>query len=194
MSVQGGAFWAFTLATYPREGVKEAVLRLQDRRGADVNLLLFCCWVAADGRGRLAAEALARADAAADAWRRAVTLRLRAVRDDIRGEADLWALEGAAAVREKVLAAEIESERVTQGLLERQAPEPRADAGAPERAADAAASLEAYVERLGFVPDAEDRRALETLLAAAFPDAGRAPAERPGGGRSRPYRKPGAER
>ena len=41
-----GAFWEFSLAFYAPEPVGAACLSLQDRRGADVNILLLCCWLA----------------------------------------------------------------------------------------------------------------------------------------------------
>src|SRR3954470_3940357 len=38
-------FWNFSLELYAGEGVAEACLDLQERRGCDVNVLLFCCWL-----------------------------------------------------------------------------------------------------------------------------------------------------
>ena len=44
-----GDFWRTSLELYAREGVSRALIALQDRRGADVNLLLYCCWTARSG-------------------------------------------------------------------------------------------------------------------------------------------------
>ena len=44
------AFWRFSLRTYRAPGVEAACLALQERCGADVNLLLFCGWVGREGR------------------------------------------------------------------------------------------------------------------------------------------------
>ena len=49
-------FWDFSLAVYGRPGVAPACLALQQRHGADVNLLLFCAWFGAAHRGRLTAD------------------------------------------------------------------------------------------------------------------------------------------
>src|SRR5471030_292758 len=38
-------FWNFSLEIYAAEGVSGACLDLQERRGCDVNILLFCCWL-----------------------------------------------------------------------------------------------------------------------------------------------------
>ena len=55
------AFWDFSLEAYARPGVAPACLDLQERHGADVNLLLFACWLSASGRGALDAALLAAA-------------------------------------------------------------------------------------------------------------------------------------
>ncbi len=157
-----GEFWRTTLELYAREGVSPALIALQDRRGADVNLMLYCCWTALSGRGRLDAAGLRRAEAAISGWRDEVTLPLRALRTHIKGSPERWALEGAPEVRRGVLQAEIASERVTQGILEGMAPAPARSAGGRE---DARASLETYFEVLGVEPDEGDRAHLATILA-----------------------------
>ena len=159
------AFWSFTLESYGREGVQQAVIGLQDRRGADVNLLFFCCYMAASGRGRLQKAALSAAEVAIEPWRRQVTEPLRALRNHIKGTESLWSLAGAPEVRGKVLGAEIESERIAQGILESLAPAPTDGAKSLEaRREDARASLEAYLQVLEVAPSDEDHQALATLL------------------------------
>lgn len=166
-----GAFWDFTLESYRREGVQQAVIALQDRRGADVNVLFFCCYVAAEGRGRLRPEDFAAAEAEIEPWRRQVTLPLRALRDRIKGTEALWSLPGAAEARGKVLGAEIESERVAQGLLERLIPAGDADRRAEQaRLRDAVENLWGYLAFLTVEPDARDHEALGRLLWGTFPD------------------------
>ncbi len=64
-------FWDFSLALYGREGVARACVALQDRRGLDVNILLFCCWAGSRGR-RLDPADLKGLDAAVRPWREAV--------------------------------------------------------------------------------------------------------------------------
>ena len=159
-----GEFWRYSLELYAREGMSSALLALQDRRGADVNLLLYCCWMAMSGRGRPSAGDLRRADAAIAGWRHDVTLPLRDVRRRIKGRPERWALEGASEVRRRVLETEIASERVAQGILERMAPAPGRSEGGRE---DARASLETCFELLGVEPDERDRTDLETILANA---------------------------
>ena len=44
-------FWDFSLSVYSTEGVPAACLVLQDHHQVDVNVILFCCWLGASGRG-----------------------------------------------------------------------------------------------------------------------------------------------
>ncbi|MBK8133967.1 MAG: TIGR02444 family protein [Gammaproteobacteria bacterium] len=60
-------FWEFPLALYSRPGVAEYCLRRQDDAGANVNLLLFCCWTGRRGV-MLDAKALDAAATAIEDW------------------------------------------------------------------------------------------------------------------------------
>ena len=164
----GGELWQYSLRVYAREGVSGALLALQDRCGADVNMLLYCCWIAATGRARLAEEDIQRADAAIERWRDAVTLPLRRIRDRIKSTPALWTQTGAAHTRGKVLAAELESECVCQEVLERLAPPAAATPDTVAKRRAATASLDAYLAFLGRSLDERDRRGVETLLDNAF--------------------------
>ena len=165
-----GEFWRYSLELYAREGMSRALIALQDRRGADVNLLLYCCWMALSGRGRPSVSDLRRADAAIAGWRDDVTLPLRDVRRRIKGSPERWALPGASEVRRRVLETEIASERVTQAILERVETSPCRCAGGAE---DARASLLTYFEVIGAELDEIDRADLETILAIASGDSPR---------------------
>lgn len=129
-------FWRFSLAFYARPEVASACLMLQDRRGRDVNLLLYACWVGWSGRGRLDAAQLAALDRAIAPWRREVVEPLRAVRRALKtaSQPDLLAT---------VKAAELEAERVAQQKLAAMAP-PLGE-GNGDGIADARASLALYL-------------------------------------------------
>jgi uncharacterized protein (TIGR02444 family) len=135
-------FWSFSLGFYDRPGVAPALIALQDRHGCDVNIMLYACWIGLSGRGRLAAEDLARAEAGNGAWRGAVIERLRAARRALDEEDRTGpVLELYAAAK----AAELAAERIAQRRLQLLAP-PRATRSAAVRAADAAANLALYLE------------------------------------------------
>lgn len=102
-------FWAFSLAVYARPGVPPACLELQDRRGIDVNLLLFAAWAGIGCGVALTAERLAALDAAVAGWRRDMVQPLRAIRRRAKGEDE--------ALYRRMKAAELEAERVQQDRL-----------------------------------------------------------------------------
>lgn len=163
-------FWAFSLELYDRPGVAPACLALQDRCGLDVNLLLLCCWTAAEGRRTLPEPALRALIAAAAPWQDTVLRPLRAARRGLKvgvagvPEADSDAL------RRRVAALELEAERIEQRLLAAGLPAPEAaEAGDPARVA--AANLRLYLALRDVEPGSAERTALATILTAAFPAA-----------------------
>ena len=163
-------FWDYALELYRREGVEAACLELQQRHGLDVNVVLLCCWLAS--RGTLADEAvLGRIAEAAQAWQEEFVRPLRAVRSHLKTAlakprpgsiAARWP-ELAAALRRRVLALEIDGERLEQLLLAELASDLAATA--TPGVALASANLRRYWRFA-----APDRRPLTTLLQAAFPE------------------------
>jgi uncharacterized protein (TIGR02444 family) len=111
-------FWKFSVSVY--DGVREICLKLQDRFGFDVNLLLFCCWRGAAGYGLDEAE-LVRILDHAGAWRANVVEPLRATRRWLKNHVQS---DSATDLRQRVLALELESERQMQALII-EAAEPR---------------------------------------------------------------------
>jgi uncharacterized protein (TIGR02444 family) len=117
-----GAFWDWSSEVYARPGIAETCLALQDRHGADVNLLLWSLWLARLGR-ELDAQAAARAIAMSWAWQGGTTGRLRQIRRD----AKLAAAAESDPAREQLLRklhracaeAELAAERVEQHGLDR---------------------------------------------------------------------------
>jgi len=169
--------WKFSLAVYGAPGVAAACLDLQERRGADVNLVLYAAFAGISGRGRIGAEELAACRAALAPWAREVVGRLRQVRRALKPGAGVdfgadWAGLGepAAALRRQVAALEIEAEKLAQQMLAGRlaalpaAPD-RDDDGADRRAA-ALANIRAYLAALPGGQPARDEAALATLEAA----------------------------
>jgi uncharacterized protein (TIGR02444 family) len=163
-------FWDYALALYRRPGVEAACLELQQRHSLDVNLVLLCCWLAR--RGIVADEVvLDRIARAAEAWQEQFVRPVRAVRGRLKtalrepqpGSIPARWPELTGALRQRVLALEIDGERLEQLLLAELAAEfaPTTSPGV----ALASANLAGYRR---FAPS--DRPALTALLQAAFPD------------------------
>jgi uncharacterized protein (TIGR02444 family) len=165
-------FWDYSIELYGLPGVEAACLELQRRHDLDVNLVLLCCWAAVRGV-ELDRLVLSRARSALAAWQAEVVRPLRAVRRRLKAEltardpdsiAELW--PGlTAAIRERALGLEIAGEHLAQLWLARLVgPLP---ASARPEVALAGANLSRF-----WPFDRGDRAALQTLLGAAFPEAG----------------------
>ena len=108
-------FWNFSLELYAGDGVADACLDLQERRGCDVNILLFCCWLGASGRPTLTADRLRTILKASDAWQAEIVRPLRAVRRLLKDRPWPEALpETVDAVRRRVADAELAAEHAEQ--------------------------------------------------------------------------------
>jgi len=111
-----GAFWEFSLAFYAREPVGAACLSLQDRRGADVNILLLCCWLATLKLTVSEAGLKSAIEAVAD-WRRNVLGPLRAVRRQVVNAPMEIEKSERRAIKDGLLAAELDSEHAAQARI-----------------------------------------------------------------------------
>ena len=164
-------FWDYAVELYRRPGLEGACLELQAPHGLDVNLVLLCCWLATRGVAG-DEQTLQRIVAEAESWQAAFVRPLRAVRRQLKAElADLrsgsiparWP-ELTSGLRERVLALEIDGERLEQLLLAALVSDLAATA-APGVAL-ASGNLRCY-----WPFTALDRQALAALLTAAFPEA-----------------------
>ena len=108
-------FWRFSLAVYAAPGVADECLALQDTRGVDVNVLLFCAWLGSR-RVTLTEAELAAIDSTVRSWRNQVVQPLRGVRRDIKTRADA-AQEDIAALRKEVATLELRAEQLEHAML-----------------------------------------------------------------------------
>ena len=109
--------WSFSLSIYQSEGVPEACLYLQDELGGDVNILLFCLWVSAQGDVPVDTELLALAHDRVHAWRNRVVETLRQLRRDLKGGVSPLEQERVEAFRDRVKILELAAEREQQVAL-----------------------------------------------------------------------------
>ena len=163
-----GAFWEFSLAYYSRERVSAACLSLQNRRGADVNILLFCCWLATLNL-KVEPGGLHAAIAAVEAWRRDVLEPLRSARRAVADQFPEIAKSDRQSIKHGALSVELECERVAQEKIALSATGGGAagvvaveDGSTPLQLASAA--LETYLDMVVGAPDDQDAEDLKALL------------------------------
>jgi uncharacterized protein (TIGR02444 family) len=164
-------FWNFSLEIYAGEGVAKACLDLQDRRGCDVNVLLFCCWLGASGRPTLTADRLRAILKVSDVWQAEIVRPLRQVRRLLRDKPWHEALpETVDAARRRVADAELAAEHAEQlKLASLYTPPADRDRPVEKRLRAAVGNLGVYAVCLGVAPDAKDRADVVALMAATFP-------------------------
>jgi uncharacterized protein (TIGR02444 family) len=167
-------FWRYSLRLYRAEGVADACLALQDRSGADVNVLLFCCWTGSRGQA-LSVREIRAALATVRRWQREVVLPLREARRALkRIIADLHAAvpgiasgtvgaDTLARLRKRIAAEELAAEHVEQQLLAAFAAGLPAATRVARPEAAVAGNLERYAGLLGTTLAARERRCLEVL-------------------------------
>jgi uncharacterized protein (TIGR02444 family) len=171
MSVEFPAhpFWDFSLAVYAAEGVAPACLVIQDRHGLDINVLLYCCWLGASGRGVLTPAELEQVLSAVGVWHRDIVRGVRAVRQRLKGGMPPAPRDLSDALRRRIAKIEVDLEHVEQLTLAASTDRPADDSlGMERRAADAAANVGAYLAAAAARLVEDDRRQLAVILGAAF--------------------------
>lgn len=126
-------FWRFSLMVYARPGVADALIRLQDRGGHNVNLILFGLWLGLCEGARFDAAGLARATAAIEGIDRDIVAPLRRLRRALRADPDPDIRD----LRRRVLALEIAAERRIQARLAASASRRKARGGDRQALAEA---------------------------------------------------------
>lgn len=161
-------FWDWTLPTYGQPGVSPACLRLQDRYGLDVNVVLYAVWAASRG-AELSDGDVAAAARRVDEWHRLVVCGLRAIRTQLKGDPHGAPAELAEALREDIKKLELDSERMEHVMLGSELPAARHEsADIDELRRAARRSVRRYLQMLGGEPDTDDESAIEAIIAAGI--------------------------
>jgi uncharacterized protein (TIGR02444 family) len=156
-------FWSYSLRVYKRQAVAPSCIALQDRAGIDVNLLLFCLWAGRNGVA-LKATTMKAALSVSNEWRVAVVQPLRNVRRHLKEPAQ--SSPALRTLRERVLASELQAERLQQDALYALARPVKPGKGEP--AMLAADNLAAYCRAAGIRLASGDWAALKTIVRAAL--------------------------
>ena len=164
-------FWNFSLSVYGEAGVASACLYLQDERGLDVNLLLFCGWLGVTGRGALDGQTWQELAQWTRDWDDHVVVPLRRVRLSLKTEEQRLV----ETLRAKVGACEIDAEHLAQLRMEMaagaRAPHPLSTG---EALGDVVTNLVRYLNAWGASLASEDMHSLRVILRAVFPAVTRA--------------------
>jgi uncharacterized protein (TIGR02444 family) len=111
------SFWSFSLSFYSQPEIGEICLDLQDRFGADVNVVLFGLWQAHAGR-RLSESDVRSVIEFSESWQRNVLAPLRKVRRFLKAPPSGWPPHEVNLFRQRVKAVELQAEHLQQNAME----------------------------------------------------------------------------
>jgi len=166
------SFWDFSVRTYRTHGVADACLSLQNDYGADVNMLLYCCWIGAVA-GRFDDELFARASDFATQWAEHVVIPLRSARTWMKHtgcHTEPLPTAVCMELRENVKSVEFAAEKLQQEALASFVPTARArNESAQQSLEEVAANLQRYAGFAGIDVVDDVRQKLSIIVDAAFP-------------------------
>ena len=166
-------FWDFSVRTYRMDGVPNACLSLQNDYGADVNMLLYCCWIGAY-IGQFDHELFARASAFSTLWADNVVVPLRSARTWMKQsgcDTEPVPTDTCMQLREEIKSVEFAAEKMQQQVLESLVLIDQSRTDTPEQMLkDVVANLMLYSEHTGIEVCENVRRKFSDIVQAAFPD------------------------
>ena len=166
------SFWNFAVRTYRCEGIAEACLALQNEHGADVNVVLFCCWMGTT-RGEFESKTLDMVLEFSRSWADRVVRPLRSVRTwmKIEGYADpKMPVESCNSLRQRIKKVELEAEQLQENVMQSMVDTiPGATLNVAEQTRATALNLRHYCEAEGIDCDHQAQTHLDSILSAAIP-------------------------
>lgn len=161
--------WQFALRVYAAGGVAEKCLFLQDQHGADVNLLLLCCWAGLHG-AYLPGEQVEALNQLVAAWRTDIIVPLRRMRRQMKNAVGPIQPSQSAAVRQAIKSVELSAEKTELDFLFNALETlPARNALEAQRGGVVRGNLLQYLSILDVdTADAEVRDGIETLVAGTM--------------------------
>ncbi len=171
-SHESEGFWDFSVRTYRTDGVPDACLSLQNDYGADVNMLLYCCWVGAC-KGQFDHELFTNASEFSTLWADHVVVPLRSARTWMKQTGcDTGPVPTAACMqlREEIKSVEFAAEKMQQQVLESLVSIDQSWSDTPEQILEEViANLNRYAA-YAWIKTCEDvRQKFSLIIDAAFP-------------------------
>jgi uncharacterized protein (TIGR02444 family) len=168
---QTESFWDFSVRTYRSTGVPAACLSLQNEHAADVNMVLYCCWI---GRyiGRFDDDLFTTASEFSRHWAAHVVEPLRSARTWMKlsgCNAEPMSASACMELRDSIKSVEFASEKLQQDVLASLVPDLSArDVAAKQMLEDVAANLDCYSTFAGFEVTEAVSQKLSIIIDAAF--------------------------
>ena len=153
-------FWDFSLKFYQYNSVASSCIALQASVNADVNILLYCCWIASEGAVVIEPAEFTEIIEAIEPWQSFVVQGLRKIRVDMKNEKLMYFDKMAEDLRESIKECELEGERVEQMILYRSGQQLFVNESVQilERIGNARTNLRNYIETIsGGISETTDK-------------------------------------
>lgn len=170
--------WDFATWAYAEPGVEKACLALQNRLGVDVNMLMFCAWLAYRGSGTAhLAKSLGAALKLSREWQRTLVEPLRSARENLKDVIEASGLMGndrntAMELRERIKQCEVDMEQLQTlafySLVAGGTEDHVATRSPAEQKDDALNNLTVYFAATGVKLDALGQTHVMRILTAVF--------------------------
>ncbi len=165
-------FWDFSVRTYRTDGVPDACLSLQNDYDADVNMLLYCCWVGAY-IGQFDHELFTKASEFSTLWADHVVVPLRSARTWMKRtgcDTETVPTDACMQLREEIKSVEFAAEKMQQQVLEALVSIDQSRIDTPEQILEGVnANLNRYVAYAGIKVCDDVRQKFSLIIDAAFP-------------------------
>lgn len=166
-------FWDFSVRTYRTEGVPDACLSLQNEYGIDVNMFLYCCWLAVR-RGEFDEDLWNDVIEFSTEWAGKLVKPLRLARTWMKHSGcpdDAIPTDACVQLREKVKSVEFDAEKMQQDVLELLSNNASVvESDEPSLLSAVLSNLHRYYDHLGLQVASEVAEKSTVIIAAAFPD------------------------
>lgn len=157
-------FWKFSLSVYGVPGVADECLAVQESHAVDVNILLFCAWLALARQVALTRAGIDAIVVEVGTWHESAVKPLRVARRYMKKVAG----PDVAALRTLVKAAELEAEQLEQAMLFAYAEKHWRDRGQGALPETLSTNLEGYLRAQGYAGPGGDALPLQSLSAAVL--------------------------
>lgn len=159
-------FWKFSVKFYREPFVEESLLTLQNERGLNINILLFCCWYALGDQGKLTRIELRQLLTSIQSWHDRIVVPLRRLRWQLKSKKiPPWS-----DIREELLKQELLSEQIEQLiLLENVVFKVRPVRTSTQKIKDICKSIDSYCQTMQIFCDTKDCELITQTLQTLFP-------------------------
>ena len=164
-------FWDFSIDFYSQNGVDKRLIYLQESLNIDVNLLLYCYWVASIGGKVLTESKIKNAVMRVKVWQKETVFPLREVRTKLKNQSYPVDKIMYNEVRNKVKVAELEAERFEQLLIyNREVLKGNPQLTSREKRSRAKMNVTVYLKCVDIKTNQEKETILDWLVSKLFDD------------------------